>query len=330
MLASAPFGQIDGRAVPLLTLQNGNLIVRVTPYGARLVQLWTPDRDGALADIVLGHDSVEEYRAATTYFGATCGRYANRIAQGRFMLDGVLHQLDVNEAPNHLHGGREGFDRKLWDFHEDAGAVVFSTVSADGEMGYPGEVTAKCRYELTADDRVMITMTARTTAPTVINLVNHAYFNLAGQGSGPVQAQDLRLAAPHYTPVGAGLIPTGAIAPVTGTPFDFIRARPIGDHGFDHNFCLPGEGMRDCAEARDPVSGRRLSLRTDQPGVQFYTGGYIPEGLAGKAGAVLGPCAGFTLETQKYPDSPNRPEFPSAVLLPGEDYLHRMEFAFSG
>jgi aldose 1-epimerase len=323
------FGQINGQDVPLLTLQNGNLIARVTPYGARLVQLWTPDRDGALADIVLGHDSVEEYRAATTYFGATCGRYANRIARGRFLLDGVLHQLDVNEAPNHLHGGREGFDRKLWDFREEAGAVVFSTVSADGEMGFPGAVTAECRYELTADDHLRITMTARSTAPTVINLVNHAYFNMAGQGSGPIHAQEVRLAATHYTPVGAGLIPTGEIAPVAGE-FDFTTLRPIGDFGFDHNWCLDGTGLREVVEARDPASGRRMRLSTDQPGVQFYTGGYIPAGLPGKAGAVLGKHAGFTLETQKYPDSPNRPAFPSAVLRPGEDYLHRMDFAFSG
>ena len=324
------FGQIDGQDVPLLTLQNGNLIARVTPYGARLVELWTPDRDGNLADIVLGHDSAEEYRAGTSYFGATCGRYANRIAQGQFVLDGVTHQLDRNEAPNTLHGGREGFDRKIWGYRVEGQVVEFFTTSPDGEMGFPGEVTALCRYELTADDHLLITMTARTSAPTVINLVNHAYFNMAGQGSGSMLAQELRLNAAHYTPVGEGRIPTGDAQAVTETPFDFTTLRPIGTHGFDHNWCLPGDGMRDCAEARDPVSGRRLRLRTDQPGVQFYTGGYIPDGLPGKAGAVLGPFAGFTLETQKYPDSPNQPGFPSSVLRPGEDYLHRMEFAFRG
>ena len=324
------FGQIDGQDIPLLTLQNGNLLARVTPYGARLVQLWTPDRDGNLADIVLGHDSAEAYRASKTYFGATCGRYANRIARGQFVLDGVAHQVDLNEAPNHLHGGREGFDRKIWDVREDGAALVFSTVSPAGEMGFPGEVSAECRYELTAGDHLAITMSARTTAPTVINLVNHAYFNLAGQGSGPILAQEVRLAAAHYTPVGAGLIPTGDLRAVEGTAFDFTVARPIGAEVYDHNWCLSGAGMRDCAEARDPVSGRRMQLRTDQPGVQFYTGGYIPEGLAGKAGAVLGPFAGFTLETQKYPESPNQPGFPTAVLRPGEEYLHRMVFAFSG
>lgn len=325
-----PFGQIDGQDIPLLTLQNGNLLARVTPYGARLVQLWTPDRDGNLADIVLGHDSAEAYRTSPTYFGATCGRYANRIARGRFVLDGVAHQLDLNEAPNQLHGGQEGFDRKIWEWSEDGGAVVFSTTSPAGEMGFPGAVSAECRYELTADDQLLITMTARTTAPTVINLVNHAYFNLAGQGSGSALAQELRLAAAHYTPVGEGLIPTGELRAVAGTAFDFTAARPIGSDFYDHNWCFDGAGMRDCVEARDPASGRRMRLSTDQPGVQFYTGGSIPAGLVGKAGAVLGPYAGFTLETQKYPDSPNQPRFPSSVLRPGEDYLHRMVFAFSG
>ena len=322
------FGQIDGQDMPLLTLRGDKVLARVTPYGARLVQLWVPDRDGNLADIVLGHDSAEACRTAKGYFGATCGRYANRIAGGKFVLDGVAHQLDVNEAPNHLHGGREGFDRRIWDFRTDGTAAVFSMTSAAGDMGYPGALTAECRYEVTPDDRLLITMTARTTAPTVVNLVNHAYFNLAGQGSGATSAQELRLAAGFYTPVGAGLIPTGELRAVAGTAFDFSVLRPIGDHGYDHNFCLDGEGLRDVAEARDPVSGRRMRLATDQPGVQVYTGGHIPAGLPGKAGAVLGPGAGFTLETQKYPDSQNQPGFPGSVLRPGEEYLHRMVFSF--
>ena len=340
MITETAFGAVGGQAVRAFTITNAHgLRARVISYGARLCELHVPDRDGKLGDIVLGHDRIEDYVAGTKYFGATCGRYANRIAAGQLQIDGQAVQLDRNEGANHLHGGQMGFDRKLWTAEVQGNRVTFHTTSADGEMGYPGACTLRASYELTDDNRLLIDMEAGTSATTVINMVNHAYFNLAGQGSGPVTGQLVRLAAPHYTPVTADLLPTGELRSVAGTPFDFRSLKAIGQdmaaldpmRGYDHNWCLenPGGGMHDCAEVYDPHSGRRMTLRTSEPGVQFYTGGYIAEGLAGKAGARLGPWSGFTLETQKFPDSPNHPGFPSSLLRPGETYRHQMEFGFT-
>jgi aldose 1-epimerase len=336
-------GKIDGQEVAAITLtgQTG-VTAKVLTWGARLAELWVPDRDGVFADIVLGHDSAADWQATPAYFGATCGRFANRIAGGRFTLEGQAVQLDCNEGANHLHGGRGGFDRKHWTVAaQGADHVSLTASSPAGEMGYPGTLHMTCRYRLDDEDRLWIEMEAMTDAPTVVNMVNHAYFNMAGQGSGDVLGQELRLWADAMTPVGEGLIPTGKVIPVAGTAFDFPKLRAIGvalpgDKGFDHNFCLsaPVEQVADemlhpCALAQDPVSGRRMKLWTNMPGVQFYTAGYLAQGVPGKAGAAYGPFAGFTLETQRWPDAPNHPNFPSARLDPGETYRHLMVFSFA-
>lgn len=336
-------GKIDGQDVTAITLtgQTG-VTAKVLTWGARLAELWVPDRDGVYADIVLGHDSAADWQATPAYFGATCGRFANRIAGGRFLLDGQAVQLDCNEGANHLHGGRAGFDRKHWSIvAQGADHVTLAASSPAGEMGYPGSLRMTCRYRLDNKDRLWIEMEARADAPTLVNLVNHAYFNMAGQGSGQVMGQELRLWADAVTPVGPGRIPSGKVAPVAGSAFDFLALRAIGaalpdETGFDHNFCLSapsepvaGEALRPCALAVDPESGRRMKLWTNMPGIQFYTAGHLADGLPGKDGAIYGPFAGFALETQRWPDAPNHPGFPSARLDPGETYRHVMLFSFA-
>lgn len=336
-------GHIDGQEVIAVTLTGrAGLTAKVLTWGARLAELWVADRDGVFADIVLGHDRAADWQATPAYFGATCGRYANRIAGGRFALDGGIVQLDCNEGANHLHGGRMGFDRKHWSIAARGADHLTLTATAEaGEMGYPGRLRMICRYRIDAEDRMWIEMEAQTDAPTIVNMVNHAYFNLAGQGTGDVLGQELRLWADGYTPVDAALIPTGQIAPVAGTRFDFSTLRAIGaavpgPTGYDHNWCLSapvgpvgGASLRPCAVALDPVSGRRLKLWTDAPGLQFYTGAHLPAGLAGKDGARYGQFHGFTLETQIWPDAPNHPGFPTARLDPSETYRHRMVFSFA-
>lgn len=330
-------GALDGIPVEAVTLTAGGLTARLMTFGARLTELWVPGRNGTLADIVLGFDTVAEYHASTAYVGATCGRYGNRIRGGRFVLDGQPVQVDCNENGNHLHGGAAGLERKVWTIAKLAESrVVFTTVSPAGEMGFPGTVRASAAYDLSPEG-LTVTMTAETDAPTVLNLVHHSYFNLAGQGSGDVLGQMLRLDAPFHTPVDAGLLPTGAVLPVAGTPFDFTTAKPIGcdiaavPGGYDHNFCLGGAGrkMRGCATAWDPVSGRKMTLTTTEPGVQFYAGGSLPDGAAAKAGVRLCRFAGFALETQKFPDSPNNAHFPSSRVDPGRPYRHEMQYRFT-
>jgi aldose 1-epimerase len=328
-------GQIGTETIRSVTLEAGGLRVKLLSFGARLAELWVPDRAGVLADIVLGQDNLADWQEHGTYLGATCGRYANRIAGGRFSLDGREVQVDRNEGENHLHGGSQGFDLKVWaiESHSDS-HVTFSCLSADGEMGYPGALSARATYRL--DGGLQIEMEAISDAPTVVNLVNHAYFNLAGQGSGDVLDQVLQVEAEHYLPVDDQLIPTGELLPVEGTAFDFRFARAIGATlpgfgGFDHNLCLSAplgaDGLRPCLEAVDPTSGRRMRLSTTEPGVQLYTGAHF-DGGPGKAGARYPRFAGFAVETQKYPDSPNRPHFPSARLEPGQKYRHVMRFQF--
>lgn len=321
---------LQGRA-QLFTITDGrDHVVRLTNYGARLVQLWTPDRGGAPADIVLGHDSVAGYLAAPrSYFGATCGRYANRIAGGRFTLDGQPVQLDRNEGANHLHGGTTGFDAQLWAVSGATGrGVTFTLHSPDGDMGYPAALDVTARYEFVAPATLDITMTARATGGvTIVNLVNHAYFNLAGQGTGSIAPQLLQVAADRYLPVDTALIPTGDPRPVSGSAYDFRTLRPIGSTPYDYNLCLdPASGP--AVTAIDPASGRGLTLATNQPGVQLYTGAYIPEGLRGKEGRSYGPLSGFTLESQIWPDAPNRPAFPQARLNAGQTYRHEMRYRF--
>ncbi|TGD66228.1 galactose mutarotase [Tabrizicola sp. WMC-M-20] len=336
-----PFGQVDGVEVGAVVLgRAGGVQARVTRYGARLTELWVPDRAGVCADIVLGHADAAGYVATKAYLGATCGRYANRIAGGSFVLDGRAVQVDQNEGATHLHGGRAGFDRKIWQIADLSDrAVTLTAESPDGDMGYPGRLSMQVRYWLDDADRLWIAMEAQTDAPTVVNMVNHSYFNMAGSGS--VMGQDLRLGATHYTPVDADLIPTGEVRAVAGTAFDFNALRKIGaklpsDMGFDHNWCLTGplepkwgEALRFCAEAVDAESGRRMEVWTTEPGVQFYTGAFLAGGLPGKDGAPIAPFTGFTLETQRFPDSPNRPQFPSARLEPGQRYRHLMAFDFT-
>ena len=313
--------------------------MEVSNYGARLLELHVPDRHGGSGDIVLGHAAMSGYLGADPYFGATCGRFANRIADGRVSVDGVAHQLALNEGPTHLHGGPVGFDKRLWSLEEAADThAVFTLRSDDGDMGYPGACMATTEYHLAADDRLLITMTATCDAPTPVNLVHHSYFNLAAKGAGTIHDHLLTIPASTYLPVDDRLIPTGKAEPVDGTPFDFREPTRIGGRldeapggrGFDHNWCLDGEAapLRLAAEVVDPGSGRGLTLKTNQPGLQFYTGGYLPNTLTGKSGRPLAPFAGFTLETQGFPNAPNVPAFPESILRPGETYSHVMDLTF--
>lgn len=335
MARISSIGRIDGQDVQQVTLEANGLKVTLLTWGARLAELWVPDRDGTLADIVLGHDNPKDWETHGTYLGATCGRYANRIAGGRFTLDGRKVQLDQNEGGKTLHGGTQGFDRKPWaiESHSDT-HVTFATTSADGDMGFPGTLLASTTYRIDGPT-LTIEMEATTDAATVVNLVNHAYFNLAGQGAGDSMGQHLQIEAAHYTPVDDQLIPTGEIRSVAGTAFDFRQTRPIGAQlpgpmAFDHNLCLSApveaDGLRPCLSAADPASGRRMTLFTSEPGLQLYTGAHFDG--PGKAGARYPRFAGFAVETQRFPDSPNNPQFPSARLNPGETYRHVMRFDF--
>jgi aldose 1-epimerase len=313
----------------------------LSPLGARLTELSAPDRDGRIADVVLGHDTARDHLAHRSYMGATCGRFANRIAGGCFVLDGVTYQLDLNEGPNQLHGGSSGFDSRTWNIAEVSKThATFTLTSQSGDMGFPGRLTAACTYRLVGKMRLLIEMTAQTAAPTIINLAHHSYFNLGGHRSGDILDHSLLIAASAYLPVDRANIPTGEIAAVTGTPFDFTSPRRIGQNlpgpgGFDHCFCLdsPVERIGDhelrfCANLKDPNSGRRLQVWTTAPGVQVYTGAHF-NGTPGKAAARYPRFAGVALETQGFPDAPNHPSFPSARLDPGQTYRHLMLLDFT-
>lgn len=331
-------GQLGGKDVHRITLsgQDG-LRAAILTNGARLAELWVPDRTDAVADIVLGFDKLTDWQDQGGYLGATCGRYSNRVADGRFSLDGRVIQLDCNEGRQHLHGGRSGLDTKLWQIEDHSDThVTLTTESPAGEMGYPGTLAARVTYRVEGLG-LTIEMEARTDAPTVVNLVNHAYFNLAGHGSGDVLGQSLQVDAAYYLPVDGRLIPTGEVRQVAGTPFDFRVSRAIGADmpgpgGFDHNLCLSSPtdaaGLRPCLRAEDPVSGRRMQVSTTEPGLQLYTGAHF-DGTPGKAGARYPRFAGFAAETQRFPNSPNSPHFPSARLEPGEVYRHVMKFDFT-
>ena len=332
----------DGEAVELYTLTNANgLRMRVMTYGATVVSLETPDREGKLADVVLGFDSLDDYVKDSPYFGAACGRYANRIAKGRFTLDRVEYRLACNNDANHLHGGIKGFDKVVWQAEEtrtDQGVgLTLKRVSPDGEEGYPGALSVVMTYMLTNKDEFKITYDAETDKPTPVNLTNHSYFNLAGAGSGDILAHELRITADRYTPVDEALIPTGKLLRVEGTPLDFRQPMAIGARiaqvkgGYDHNFVLKSQdgSLTLAATARDPKSGRVMNVYTTEPGVQLYTGNFLNGHHRGKAGAVYHKHAAFCLETQHYPDSPNQPAFPSTVLRPGEKYRHVTVYRFS-
>jgi aldose 1-epimerase len=338
---SSIIGRVEGRPVHAFTIANRNgLRARIMELGATLLELHVPDRDGRQADVVLGESGLEAYLAARSYMGAICGRYGNRIAGGRFILDGVAHQLSCNEGGNHEHGGFLGFDKRLWSGRPaaDGSSVTFDYRSADGEEGFPGALDASVRFGLDDADRFTIEITAATDTPTLCNPVHHSYWNLAGHDAGAVLDHELRLEADFYTPVDRALITTGEIRDLAGTPLDFRDGKPIGRDiagiegivGYDHNFVLrgaPGE-MKRAARLFHPGSGRGFDLWTSEPGLQLYTAGHFDGSVPGKRGAAYGRFGGVALETQRFPDSPNKGHFPSARLDPGQSYRHRMEFHF--
>lgn len=346
-----PFGTTpDGDPVDLFTLRSPSGIeLDVITYGATVTRLLAPDSDGELADIVLGHEWLESYLAGTPYFGAIVGRYGNRIAEGRFTLDGVEHRLAVNNGPNHLHGGLKGFDKVVWAAEpysdETETGVVLTYVSVDGEEGYPGELTVRVTYALSPRGELRIDYEATTDAPTLVNLTHHGYWNLAGHGSGDILGHELTLHAGRFTPVDETLIPTGELRSVEGTPFDFRSPTGIGARieaddeqlayggGYDHNFVLDGwqpDGeLRSAAVLRDVPSGRTMEVLTTEPGIQFYSGNFLDGSDIGKDGVVYEHRTGLCLETQHFPDSPNQPNFPSTVLRPGDTYRSSTAYRFS-
>lgn len=351
-----PFGSLpDGQRVSLYTLAvPGGWRAEITDYGAILTSFHVPVGTGSPTDVVLGFDTLAGYVGTHPYFGATCGRVANRIAGGTFELDGTRATLAKNSGANHLHGGSVGFDKKLWKatprLSDRGPAVALEVVSPAGDEGYPGALTARVIYTLTPDGELWVEMSATTDAPTIVNLVHHFYWNLAGQASGSIRGHELTVAADDYLPVDAGSIPTGAFAPVAGTPFDLRPERAhatilgtaidgllpseAGNNpgGIDHNYVVrdwqPDGALRSVALLRDPVSGRTLEILSDQPGIQIYTGNYLDGSLTGKGGVAYGKQAAICLETQKYPDSIHHPEWPSTRLDPGQTYRHTMVHRF--
>ncbi len=323
----------DGEEVFLYTCTNANgLVMNLTNYGAIVVSLETPDRDGELDNITLGFDSLDGYLARHPYFGATVGRYCNRIAGGKFTIGENEYTLATNNPPNHLHGGVMGFDKVIWNAeevqNENEVGVRFTYRSPDGEEGYPGNLDATAVYTLTNDNEMKVEFTATTDQPTPVNLTNHNYWNLAGAGSGTILDHELEIAADQYLPVDSTLIPTSELADVEGTPLDFTTAKKIGDdikqidsdpQGYDHCFVLPSQdgSLALAARVKDPKSGRVMEIHTTQPGIQFYSGNFLD---GSEAGGGFKQYEGFCLETQHYPDSPNQPSFPNTILQPGETY----------
>lgn len=347
-----PFGTLaDGRAVEAVTLDNGRgAVAQIITLGASLHTLSVPDRAGKSANITLGYAALDGYLKKPQYFGATVGRYANRIANGRFELDGHAYQLSTNEKTTSLHGGERGLDKVLWQIGElkhgaDAASVSLSYVSADGEMGYPGKLSITATYTLDTHNRLSIEYRATTDKPTIVNLSNHAYWNLAGEGSGSVMDQRLRIVADAYLPVDEKLIPTGEVRSVAGSVFDFREAKPIGrdirrgddaqllvGHGYDHNFVVArsmASAPRLVAQVEDPASGRVLKLLSAQPGLQFYSGNFLDGSTVGTGGRVYRQGDAFALEPQLFPDTPNQPAFGSARLDPGKEYRNLIVYEFS-
>jgi aldose 1-epimerase len=343
------FGKLaDGTLVELYTLTNmKGMQAAITTYGGAIVSLTAPDRTGHYADVVLGMDSLAGYQQQKAYFGALIGRYGNRIGNAQFQLDGKTYHLPKNDGQNTLHGGTKGFDKRVWkarEVHSSAGpALELTYVSKDGEEGFPGTLTAKVVYTLTNENELRIDYTATTDKDTVVNLTNHSYFNLAGAGEGTILDHQVMINADRFTPVDAGLIPTGELRPVKGTPFDFTQPTAIGarigfddqqlkfGRGYDHNFVLNnnGTGLRKAAEVYDPKSGRVLEVFTAEPGLQFYTGNFLDGTVRGKEGKVYLYRGAFCMETQHFPDSPNKPSFPSTELKPGQTYHTTTVYRFS-
>ncbi len=344
------FGTLEGRSVERYLLSNAaGMRVGVLTFGALIQLLKVPARDGRVENVALGFAEVDDYAGDTSYFGATVGRFANRIAAGQFTIDGVTCQVPLNEGANSLHGGSEGFDRRIWEAspveQADSVGVRLRLVSPDGDQGYPGELTVDVTYTLGSANALGIDYRAITDQPTVVNLTNHAYFNLQGEGSGTIEDHVLTLHADRYTPIGPDFIPSGAILPVAGTPLDFTTPRLIGARiresfeqlrlaqGYDHNYVLRGGSGGDqelvlAARVDHPASGRALEVRTTEPGLQFYTGNMLDGSAVGTGGRTYRQGDGFTLETQHFPDAPNQPSFPSTVLRPGEVFASRTVYAF--
>jgi aldose 1-epimerase len=337
---------LNNQAIEVFTLTNAaGVEIKATNYGGIITSWRVPDRKGQLADIVLGYDDPTMYaKNNSQFFGAIIGRYGNRIGKAQFTLDGKPYKLAANNGPNHLHGGVSGFDKKVWSAEPIKGTegpgVAFTRTSPDGEEGYPGALKVRVTYTLTDKNELIVSYEATANKATVVNLTQHSYFNLAGQGTRDILGHELRINADRYTPVDDTLIPTGELAPVEGTPFDFRKATAIGarinnEHpqlkfglGYDHNWVLSrtGAGLSVAAEAYEPTSGRTLQVTTTEPGLQFYAGNFLDGKITGKEGRVYRHRYGFCLETQHFPDSPNKPKFPSTVLRPGETYRSRTVF----
>ncbi len=351
-VTAAAFGTTpDGAAVDVFTLTNAHGVeVRIISYGAAIASIKVPDRSGHFDDIVTGFDDLNGYLTRSRFFGSVAGRYANRIANARFTLDGRTYELAANNGKNHLHGGGRGFDKVVWKgtpFERDGSVgVALTRVSPDGEEGYPGSLTVTITYALTPRDELTIEYTATTSKATPINLTNHSYFNLAGDGRGDILRHLLTIDADRYTPTDDTQIPTGALAPVAGTPFDFRTPRAIGARidaddeqlrrgkGYDHNFVLrewtatAAPSLHHAARLVDPSSGRTLDVATTEPGIQFYSGNNLDGSIAGKGGRAYGRRTSLCLETQHFPDSPNHPSFPSTILRPGEEYRSKTVYTF--
>ena len=342
------FGKVDGQSVDLYTLTNSHgLEAKITNYGGIVVSLRVPDRTRNFDDVVLGYDNLDAYLKSTPYFGALIGRYGNRIGKGRFTLNGVEYKLAINNGENALHGGAKGFDKIVWNAKpletNNGPALELTYLSRDGEEGYPGNLSVKVTYTLTNSNELRIDYSATTDKDTVVNLTHHSYFNLAGQGIGDILNHQLMIAADRFTPVDAGLIPTGELLSVTGTPFDFTRMTSIGARinsddeqlkrgkGYDHNWVLNGRSgqLRLAAKVLESSTGRVMEVWTTEPGMQFYTGNFLDGTLTGKGGKVYQQRYGFCLETQHFPDSPNKLTFPSTVLKKGGRYRTTTIYKFS-
>jgi aldose 1-epimerase len=342
-VAKQAFGRTsEGTPVDLYTLADGKIEARIITYGGIVVSLRTPDRNGKLDDVVLGCDTVEQYEKQTAHFGGIVGRYANRIAHGAFKLDGHTYSIPKNDGDNALHGGIRSFDKMVWQGKQIPDGVEFTYVSKDGEQGFPGTLTTTVRYTLSGS-ALHIDYSASTDKDTVINLTNHSYFNLAGQGKGDVMGHMLKIDASRITPVDATLIPTGELKPVEGTPFDFRTPHKVGEridadepqlrlgHGYDHNFVLdhPVNELAEAAEVYEPATGRILKVLTTEPGLQFYTGNFLDGSITGKEGRVYNRRFALCLESQHFPDSPNHPSFPSTELKPGQKFHSVTVYEFS-
>jgi len=352
--AVSTYGKLpDGREVKAFTLTNGKgITAKVIEYGALLVSLEMPDPKGQKADVVLGYDTLAEWLADGSHFGASVGRFGNRIANGRFNLDGKDYALATNNFPGgipcHLHGGKVGFDKVLWTgkavqrkgAHGPESGVELTRLSPDGEEGYPGNLKTQITYWLSEANELIWDVKATTDKATILNIANHTYWNLTGNPTASILGHILTLPADRYLPTNAGLIPTGKLEPVAGTPMDFRKPTPIGERvnadfqalklggGYDHCWVLNGKGLRTAAKLKDPVSGRSLEILTNQPGVQFYTGNFLDGKVAGKGGVKYAFRTALCLETEGFPDAPNQPSFPSAVLRPGQTYKHTMVVRF--